>query len=248
MTTTAVAMELIAQDADAVRVARDIGARRVELCSALALGGLTPSLGTIAAAVAAGGADVEVHVLIRVRAGGFVYDADDIAVMTRDVEAAIAAGAAGVVVGALGADGLFDLDAMRGFIAAAGDAAVSAHRAIDVAADRLAALDQLIELGVGRVLTSGGEPTAHAGISGLRALVARAGDRIEIMAGSGISSATVGEVLQSGVHAVHFSAKRSVEDTTGISMGSASSRGLGPYDKVDAEEARLIAQVVRGER
>lgn len=239
--------ELIATDADAVRVAISIGARRVELCSALALGGLTASAGTIADVVETAAGAVEVHALIRSRAGGFHYDADEIRVMTRDIELAVAAGVDGVVVGALGEDGLFDERAMRDFVSAAGGASVAAHRAIDVASDRTKALEQLIDLGLVRVLTSGGAPTALAGAAGLRDMVAHAAGRIDIMAGSGISSATVAEVMATGVQAVHFSAKRLVHDVTGISMGAASSEGLGPFEKVDADEARRIATIVAGD-
>lgn len=238
-------LELIAQDVEAVEVAAAVGARRVELCSALALGGLTPSIGTVAEVVAASGS-VEVHALIRVRSGGFVYDRAELRVMTRDIEQAIAAGAHGVVVGALGDDGRFDDAAMRDFIAAAGPGRVAAHRAIDVTSDQSAALEQLIALGVSRVLTSGGQPTAAAGAARLRELVAQAAGRIQIMAGSGVSSANVAEIVATGVHAVHFSAKRVVEDSTGISMGSASASGLGPYEKVDADEAQRIAAIVAG--
>ncbi len=240
-------MELIASDADAVRVAASIGARRVELCSALALGGLTASAGTIADVVEAAAGAVEVHALIRSRAGGFRYDADEIRVMTRDIELAVAAGVDGVVVGALGDDGLFDEHAMRGFIAAAGGASVAAHRAIDVATDRAQALEQLIDFGIVRVLTSGGAPTALEGANGLRAMVAQANGRIDIMAGSGVSAGTVAEIMATGVQSVHFSAKRLVHDVSGISMGAASSEGLGPFEKVDADEARRIAAIVTGD-
>lgn len=241
-----VQMELIASDADAVHTAISIGARRVELCSALALGGLTASAGTMADVVQAAAGAVEVHALIRSRAGGFRYDAGEIRVMTRDIELAVAAGVDGVVVGALGDDGLFDERAMRGFVAAAGGASVAAHRAIDVASDRAHALEQLVDLGVVRVLTSGGATTARAGAAGLAALVAQADGRIDIMAGSGISADTVADVMATGVHAVHFSAKRLVHDATGISMGAATGEGLGPYEKVDADEARRIAAIVTG--
>lgn len=239
-------LELIASDADAVRVAISIGASRVELCSALALGGLTASGGTIADVVQAAAGEVEVHALIRSRAGGFRYDDDEIRVMTRDIELAVAAGVDGVVVGALGDDGLFDERAMRGFVAAAGGKSVAAHRAIDVAAERSRALEQLIDLGVVRVLTSGGAATALEGAAALEAMVAQAAGRIDIMAGSGISTATVADVVATGVQAVHFSAKRLVPDSTGISMGAASREGLGPYEKVDADEARRIAAIVTG--
>lgn len=243
--TSAVTLELIAQDAAAVRVAASIGAARVELCQALALGGLTPSLGTIEAAVQAAGDAVGVHVLIRPRGGGFHYTADEFAVMESDVRAAVAAGAAGVVIGCLDEAGRFDLDGMRRLRDAAGPAGVAAHRAIDVSAEPLQALDTLIELGLDRVLTSGAAPTALAGRDTLRAFVERAEGRIVVMAGGGVTAADAPGILASGVRDLHFSAKRTVAgDAGGVSMGSAGS-GVGDYEVADAEIAREIAEAAR---
>lgn len=238
-----VALELIAQDTAAVRVAAAVGAARVELCQALALGGLTPSIATIESA--AGAVDgVEVHVLIRPRAGGFRYSDDEVAVMAGDVRAAIGAGAAGVVIGCLDAAGSFDHDAMRRLRDAAQDvrtdAEVSAHRAIDVCADPFAALDALVDLGIGRVLTSGGAPTALAGADTLRRLVGRAGGAIDVMAGGGVTAEAVSPLLATGVRDLHFSAKRTVSEPSALAMGSAD----GVYEVADLAAARAIADAV----
>ena len=122
-----VALEIAVQDTDGVRIATEVGASRVELCSALgATGGLTPSVGLLEAAVAVaaeaagGGVPVEVHPLVRPRPGGFVFSAAELDVQVRDVRAAVAAGAAGVVIGALTSDGLVDEAAVRALVAAAG--------------------------------------------------------------------------------------------------------------------------------
>ncbi|GAA5200378.1 copper homeostasis protein CutC [Microbacterium jejuense] len=239
------ALELIAQDAAAVQVAVEIGAARVELCQALALGGLTPSIATLEHAVAAAAGAVEVHALIRVRPGGFRYSADEVGVMADDVRAAIAAGASGVVVGCLDEDARFDRDQMRRLRDAAGEAGFAAHRAIDLAADPLAAIDDLVSLGVDRVLTSGGASTALEGAATLAAMVARAGGRIDVMAGGGVTAAAVDGILRTGVPAIHFSAKRTVPGDSGVSMGSAETGGVGSYDTVDADLARGIAAAVR---
>ncbi|NKF31723.1 hypothetical protein HER21_35390, partial [Pseudomonas sp. BGM005] len=133
------------------------GAARVELAQALALGGLTPSPATLELSIdAARAVGPEVHVLIRPRAGGFVYTADEIAVAENDVRRAIAAGADGVVIGALSDDGLLDIPAMRRLRDAAGGASVTLHRAIDVTVDPIATLATARSLGLRRVLTSGG--------------------------------------------------------------------------------------------
>src|SRR5690606_632176 len=132
---------------EGIRVAAAVGARRVELCVGLgATGGLTPSAGLVEAAVAASAAVVggpEVHVLVRPRPGGFVLVGDDLDVQVRDVRTAVAAGATGVVVGALTVDGLVDADAVRSLVEAAAGREVTFHRAIDVVADPVRALDRL---------------------------------------------------------------------------------------------------------
>ncbi|MFE6964120.1 copper homeostasis protein CutC [Agromyces sp. NPDC057679] len=245
--TGGVALELIAQDAAAVRVAASFGAARVELCQALALGGLTPSIATVEAAVAAArelGGSVGVHVLIRPRGGGFHYTADEVAVMAGDIRAAVAAGADGVVIGCLDASGRLAVDEMRRLRDAAGDAGVAAHRAIDVSADPLEAFDTLIELGLDRVLTSGAAPTAFDGRAMLRDFVDRADGRIAVVAGGGVTATTVPAILETGVRELHFSAKRTVSDRSGVSMGSAS-EGVGDYEVVDSEVAFAIADAAR---
>lgn len=164
-----IALELAVQDPAGVRVAREVGAARVELAQALALGGLTPSPATLELArEAAGENGPEIHVLIRPRAGGFHYDVDEIALAVRDVEWAIANGADGVVVGALDASGALDVDAMARLRDAAGEASVTLHRAIDVTADPTVTLERAIDLGLRRVLTSGGASTAIEGVNTLR--------------------------------------------------------------------------------
>ncbi|WP_033105918.1 copper homeostasis protein CutC [Microbacterium profundi] len=237
-----IALELAVQDPAGVRVAREVGAARVELAQALALGGLTPSPATLELAREAAGEDgPEIHVLIRPRAGGFHYDPDEIAVSVRDVAWAVANGADGVVIGALDASGELDLDAMARLRDAAGEASVTLHRAIDVTADPAATLERAIGLGLRRVLTSGGASTAIEGVETLRALVTVAGGRIQVMAGSGVVAGSASALVATGVDALHFSAKRAVAgDGPGIRMGSASD-GVGGYEVTD----RIAAFAVR---
>ncbi len=228
------------QDPAGVRIAKEVGAARVELATALALGGLTPSPATIELAVETAGVDgPEVHVLIRPRAGGFHYDDDELAVAELDVRRAIAAGAAGVVIGALDAEGRLDLFAMARLRDAAAGAPATLHRAIDVTADPVATLRSARELGLRRVLTSGGASAAIDGIDTLRALVAAAEGEIEIMAGSGIDVASAPLLAAAGVDAIHFSAKRAVNEDGGVRMGSASD-GVGGYEVTDRDTAFAI--------
>lgn len=241
--TRPVALEIAVQDPTGVRIAGAVGAARVELAQALALGGLTPSPATLDLSIdAARALGVEVHVLVRPRAGGFVYSADEIAIAESDVRRAIETGADGVVIGALGDDGLLDIPAMRRLRDAAGGASVTLHRAIDVTVDPLATLDTARSLGLRRVLTSGGASVAIDGIDMLRALVAEAAGEIEVMAGSGVDAASARALVETGVDALHFSAKRTVREPEGqardgVRMGSAAD-GVGGYEVTDLEIAQ----------
>lgn len=201
----AVALELIAQDPHGLQVAAEVGAERVELCCALELGGLTPSIALIDAAVAArdsGGA--EVHVLIRPRAGGFGYSAAEIDVLVADCVAAIDHGVDGVVIGA-STDGKLDLSVIERVVARSGDATVTVHRVVDSLADPVAAVRSLRDAGVRRVLTSGGADRAPDGVETIAAMVQAAGE-IEIMAGGGVTVESVPSLLAAGVSAIHTSA------------------------------------------
>jgi copper homeostasis protein len=209
----------------------------VELTQALALGGLTPSPALLELALeAAGERGPEIHVLIRPRGGGFEYDADEIAVSVRDVERAVAAGAAGVVVGALNASGALDGDAMKRLRDAAGTASVTLHRAIDLTGDPVATLEQAAELGLRRVLTSGGAAKAIDGVETLRAMVVTSDGRIEVMAGSGVNAASAALLAAAGVDALHFSAKRAVAPT---GTGPAAA-GMGGHEVTDRDAALAV--------
>ena len=209
-----VAVEIAVQDVAGVRVAIAEGADRVELCSALGLGGLTPSAGLLREAVAqASEADAAglVHVLVRPRGGGFAYDAGEIATTLADIRFAREAGAAGVVVGALTDAGRVDADAVARFVAAAEGMQVTFHRAIDTLADPAAAAETLAELGVTRILTSGGAPRSIDGVDRLRALAQRFSGALQIMAGGGVAVDDIPALIAAGVDAVHLSARLRVQ-------------------------------------
>ncbi|GAA4784782.1 copper homeostasis protein CutC [Microbacterium gilvum] len=230
------AFELAVQDAAGIAVAARVGADRVELASALALGGLTPSPAVLERAVGSG---TPVHVLVRPRAGGFAYDPDDRALMVADVRWAVREGAAGVVVGGTAA-GTADADLVRACIDAADGREVTFHRAFDTVSDRMAALDALAELGITRVLTSGGASRAVDALAELRALVERAAGCVQIMAGGGVDAVTARRVAAAGVDAVHASAKRVVVDDVPIGLGSASGAGGVAYETADEDAALAI--------
>ncbi|MFJ2667463.1 copper homeostasis protein CutC [Nocardia fluminea] len=231
------ALEFAVQDAAGALGARRVGADRVELCAALGgTGGLTPSIGTIEAVVATG---IPVHVLIRCRAGGFVYAAaDELAVMNADARAAISAGAAGLVIGALTPDHQVDAEGLRRVLdgVAVEDIELTFHRGIDQIRDREAALDTLIAAGVSRVLTSGGADTCIAGLGELAAMVGHAAGRIQIMAGGGITVGDIPALHQAGVDAIHLSARRVIADDGGPGGG-----GSTGHEQLDEQLAAAVA-------
>ncbi|PZE34541.1 copper homeostasis protein CutC [Curtobacterium sp. MCPF17_031] len=236
-------LEIAVTSATGAATARAGGADRVELCSALELGGLTPSQGLVEAAVATG---IPVHVLVRCRPGGFVHAPDEIDLMERELVAVLRSGATGVVVGALRPDRTLDADTLTRFVAAARterpDAEVTLHRAIDHAADPVAAAAGLAHLGFTRVLTSGGAPTALAGADTIARMVTAAGP-VQVMAGAGVTPADVPVLLATGAAAVHLSAKR-LADTAhrGVPMG-AGDAGSGHFE-TDAEVVRAARAAV----
>jgi copper homeostasis protein len=237
MTRHPVAVEIAVQSAEGVRIGVDAGATRVELTQGLRLGGLTPSAGLIEDAVMLSAARrAFVHTLVRPRGGGFVYDADEVQTMVRDIRAAARLGAAGVVVGALTADGRLDLDTLRRFIDAAGALDITVHRAIDASADPVGAVVELSRLPVRRVLTSGGAPRCADGLETLAAMVREAGETLEVMAGGGVAVDGIPALVAAGVDAVHLSASRLVERGAGGPGG-----GVDAFEVTDRE---LVAGAV----
>lgn len=190
-----------------VRAARKAGAARVELCAALLEGGITPSLGMIRQAVAAAEGRLTVHVIIRPRGGDFLYDDDEFTIMRRDIEAAKEAGADGVVIGLLDADGAVDERRSAELIAAARPLSVTFHRAFDVARDAEQSLDALIRLGVDRLLTSGQAPSVLEGAPLIRRLIGRAAGRIVVMPGGDITARNAARIAaETGAQEFHFAA------------------------------------------
>jgi len=239
------ALEICVDDPGGVAAAVKGGADRIELCSALELGGLTPSAALIAAAVRTG---CPTHVMIRPRAGGFVLAEGEAALMVEEIGLAIAQGAAGVVVGALLPEGELDRDALARFRDAARDAVVVLHRAIDLVPDPVAAVRTATALGYDKILSSGGAPTAIEGMTTLAAMVAEAGARLSIIAGSGVTPENVARLVAgTGVREVHGSASRAgpEPDTATRRLGFAA----GPRRRTDAAVvAQMRAALAEGSR
>ena len=212
---TPIFIEAAVESIGGVLAADAEGVDRIELCGSLHDGAVTPSAGLMRCALES--TSVPIHVFIRPRTGDFVYDRHDLSVMLADINDARAAGAPGVVFGALTADGRIDRNVMSDLIAAARPMTVGFHRAFDQLSDQAAALDTLIDLGVAVVLTSGGPALALDGAAKLRALVDQARGRIEILAGGGITASNVAALIKlSGVRHVHGKAYAGVREAAGV--------------------------------
>jgi copper homeostasis protein len=195
-------VEACVETLDEALAAEQAGAGRVELCANLAEDGLTPASALAATVVRR--LRIPVVAIARPRPGGFVYDASALAVMLGDIGRLADAGVAGVVAGALAADGSVDAAQLGEMVGAARGLPVTFHRAFDRVSDMPRALEALIDAGVGRVLTSGGAPTALEGAETIAALVRQARDRIVILAGGSVRAHNVRDlVARTGVGEVH---------------------------------------------
>ena len=233
-------LEIAVQDAVGARIALDAGADRVELCQALGTGGLTPSLGTVDRVLEAVGDPARLAVLVRPRGGGFVYDREEIAVATGDILHLVSAGVTRLVVGALTAEGDVDADALHRWRAAAPDAHLVFHRAIDVAPDALDIAERLPALGVASVLTSGGAARSVDATDTLSKLVERMRGRLQIVAGGGIRVPDIPALVATGVAGIHLSARaRALTGSAGPGGGE---------DGYDITDAPTVASAVHAVR
>lgn len=195
-------LEICVDSPDGLAAAIAGGADRIELCSALALGGLTPGPGMIAAAADCG---TPCHAMIRPRDGDFILRPGDLRAMLADIAAVRQAGLAGVVIGVANPDGSLDETALRSLITAADGLEVTLHRVFDLTPDPFAALETAIALGIRRILTSGQAASAPEGLELLGLLVEKAAGRIEIMAGGGVSAELAPLLIAARVDALHSS-------------------------------------------
>ena len=253
-------LEVCVESVAGLAAAVEGGADRVELCSALGLGGLTPSVGFMAIAARCG---VPVLAMIRPRAGDFVWSEAELGVMEADIAAARDSGLAGVVLGASLPDGRLDRAALARLVRAAEAGGhrflqrhrtgafegsdpefskipvamdLTLHRCLDLVPDIGAALDEAMALGFRRVLTSGGAVTALAGAARIEALVRQAAGRIAVMAGAGVTPETAPGLLATGVQEMHASCSESV-----VVRGRITELGFAPADGRRTSAARVRA-------
>ena len=202
-------LESCCTDVEQIRRAQEAGARRIELCEKLAVGGVTPAAELLKAAISV--AKVPVNVLVRPRGGDFVFSAAEADTMLRDIELCREAGAAAVVIGALDSRGDVDMPLMRRLCDAASGMSVTFHRAFDVCADPLAAFEDVLALGCDRLLTSGHESDAFKGRFFIAELVERAAGRIIVMPGCGVRRSNIARIA-ADTGAVEFHASSAFFD------------------------------------
>jgi copper homeostasis protein len=225
------------------------GADRVELCSSLFLGGLTPSLGTIQEAKRR--LKIPIMVMVRPRGGGFAYSEAELASMERDTQASVENGANGIVFGILQPDGRIDIPRCKKIRELVGKRQAVFHRAFDVTPDPFEALEQLVDLGITRILTSGQKDSVPEGVELIKKLVERAGDRIEILPGGGIQLWNVKEMVErTGCRQVHLTAWKTVSDTSmqarpTIIFGGALYPPEDRYQITDAKLVRQLSKILR---
>jgi copper homeostasis protein len=227
-------------------IAQRAGASRVELCGGLFEGGTTPSAGLIS--LARKYLTIQLYVMIRSRGGDFCYSDDEFEVMKNDISIAKNLGADGVVFGILLPNGTIDLKRTTELVTLAKPLGVTFHRAFDMAVNPFEALEQIIDCGCERILTSGQKNTAIEGKELFGELIKKAKGRIEIMAGSGVNAVNAADLIAIGVNALHLTGK-SVQESKmiyrkpNLNMASISSASEYEIYEADFEKIYLISKL-----
>ncbi|HTI57820.1 copper homeostasis protein CutC [Mucilaginibacter sp.] len=246
-----ITLEVCANSVASAIAAQEGGAVRVELCENLSEGGTTPSYGQITLARKL--LSIKLYVLIRPRGGDFLYSNVEFDIMKADVQHCIETGCDGIVIGILNADGSIDKKRCSELVSMAKSQGlgVTFHRAIDMCADMNQALEDIIELGCERILTSGGKSTAVEGVGVIAHLVEKAVGRISIMPGAGVSENTVADIIHfTGAMEIHSSARKTIKSQMGykndhILMGYGETDEYS-YSMTDVERVRSILREANG--
>ena len=242
-------LETAVESVDGAMIAQQNGADRLELCSALELGGFTPSVGLIRAIKKH--ISIPVFALIRPRSGDFLYSETEFETIVNDVLEAKKQGLDGVVIGFLNSDGTIDVEKTKTVCQLAHPMAVTFHRAFDVCRNPMEAMEQIIVAGCHRILTSGQQQVALDGSSLIRDLVEKAQGRIIFLAGSGVRANNVKEIIEkTGAVEVHTSAKTDKQSNMsyrkqGVNMGSKYCNEFA-VASVDGEMVREIREIIDG--
>lgn len=234
--------EICTNSVESCMAAQAGGANRVELCAGIPEGGTTPSYGEMAVAREVL-TKTKLHVIIRPRGGDFLYSAIEVRTMLKDIEIARQIGVDGVVFGCLTADGEIDMLVMQELMRASVGLSVTFHRAFDVCRDGRKALEQIIELGCNRILTSGQQPNAEAGIPFIKELQQQAAGRVTLLAGCGVNEKNIHRIAsETGISEFHFSARESIKSemqykNEAVSMGG--TVHINEYERMVTTEERV---------
>lgn len=242
-------LEICVDSVESALTAEAAGASRIELSSALSEGGVTPSAGLIESVRA--NVSIPVHVLIRPRCGDFNYTDSEFSVMRRDIDVAGAAGADGVVTGILNRDGTIDMERTALLAEYASPMNVTFHRAFDMCRDAVTAMEEIIAIGIGRILTSGQARDSIQGATLIRKLVEIAKGRIIVMPGSGITEYNIATLAGTTRAAEYHLSARSEEGSLmtyrrkGIFMGSSNGQSEYTVKRADEEKIRTIIKILK---
>ena len=243
-------VEICVDSLESATVAEAAGAGRIELCSALSEGGITPSAGLIESV--RNNISIEVNVIIRPRSGDFLYSDTEFSVMRRDIERAGEAGADGIVTGMLNRDGTVDIERTALLAEYASPMKVTFHRAFDMCRDPKKALEDVISAGAARILTSGLARSAIDGAQVIKELVAAAGERIKIMPGGGITEYNIALLATTtGAKEYHLSGRHQRESMMtfrrkGIFMGDPRLQSEYSIKIADGERIRSVIMILQG--
>lgn len=240
-------LEVCADSVQSAVEAQKGGAGRIELCSGLVIGGLSPSPALFKEVRR--NTDLKIRTLLRPRFGDFCYDEYEFRMLKEEVETFRDLGADGVVIGILNPDGSLNTGQMSELVKAAGDMGITLHRAFDVCRDPYEAMEQCIELGIDTILTSGQKSSAWEGRELIADLVKKASGRIEILAGAGIGPEVIDKLLPlTGTKAFHMSGKKVMDSRMefrreGVPMGIP---GFSEFEiwQTDAEQVRKAVEVL----
>jgi copper homeostasis protein len=243
-------LEVCIDSVESALAAQRGGAKRIELCSDLIEGGVTPGAGLIASVRRH--AAIDLFVMIRPRGGDFLYSDLEFEVMQLEIEHARQLGADGIVLGLLDEQGNIDIDRTRELVALAAPLPVTFHRAIDMSPNLPAAVLDVIATGASRILTSGGCANAVAGMAEIGRMVEAADGRVSIMAGGGLNADNIATIAQvTGAREFHSSARATVPSRVrfrkeGISLGDVAEREYSLFQTQEAKVRALLDALKRG--
>ncbi len=238
-------LEICASSYQSARNAQRAGAHRIELCTELGLGGITPSYGLLRRVMAE--ISIPVHVLIRPRSGDFTYSDAELAVMKTDINICKELGVTGIVTGVLRSDLTIDVEKTKELLEAARPLTFTFHRAFDWTPDPLVAMENLMKIGVDQILSSGQATTAPLGIELLKKLKDQANHQLEILPGGGINATNIALFKSMGFTAVHTSASRifTINSIGAIPMNTPKMLGEGVQVESDIQKIQELVRIIK---